>query len=96
MIDKIAGIHLLVTLGMCVVAFPFVLSMLFSDNGPRFRPMRHIVRPREDDSTDFSGRSEDAKKGPSGYDGARRVRRPLYMERGHRNHLSPNPPEFAL
>jgi hypothetical protein len=64
MVDKILGILLVVVLGMCVVAFPFVLWMLFGDNGPQFRPMRHIVRPPEDDSTDFSGWSEDRKKAP--------------------------------
>jgi hypothetical protein len=62
MVDKIAGILLIVALGMCVVAFPLVLWMLFADNGPRFRPMRHIVRPREDDSTDFSDWAEDRQK----------------------------------
>ena len=69
MVNQIAGILLVVALGMCVVAFPFVLWMVFS-SGPRFRPMRHISRPRENDTTDVFGWSEDRKKAPPGYDGA--------------------------
>ena len=69
MVDKILGILLIVALAMCVVAFPFVLRLLFS-NGPRFRPMRHISRPRENDTTDLSSWSEDRKKAPPEYDGA--------------------------
>jgi len=64
MVDQIAGILLIVALGMCIVAFPFVLWMLFGDSRPRFRPMRHIVHPTEDDSTDFFVWSEDRKKAP--------------------------------
>jgi hypothetical protein len=70
MIGKIAGILLIVALGMCLVAFPFVLWMLFGDNGPRFRPMRQILRSHENDTTDFFISSENRKKGPPGYDGA--------------------------
>jgi hypothetical protein len=70
MISQIAAVLLIVVVGMCVVAFPFVLWMLFGDNGPRFRPMRHIARPRENDTTDLYFWSEDRKKAPPGYDGA--------------------------
>ena len=69
MINTIAAVLLIVAVGMCVVAFPFVLLMLFG-KGPRFRPMRHISRPRENGTTDLSGWSEDRKKAPPGYDGA--------------------------
>jgi hypothetical protein len=69
MVDKITGILLVVALGMCVVAFPFVLWMLFG-SGPRSRPMRYISRPSENGTKDLSGWSEDRKKAPSGYDGA--------------------------
>jgi hypothetical protein len=69
MVDKITGILLVVALGMCVVAFPFVLWMLFG-SGPRSRPMRYIPRPSENGTKDLSGWSEDRKKAPSGYDGA--------------------------
>jgi hypothetical protein len=63
MVYKTAVILLVVALGMCVVAFPFVLWMLFG-NGPRSRPMRYISRPRENGTTDLSGWSEDRKKKP--------------------------------
>jgi hypothetical protein len=63
MVDKITGILLIVALGMCVVAFPFVLWMLFG-SGPRSQPMRYISRPRENGTTDLSGWSEDHKKAP--------------------------------
>jgi len=63
MVDKITGILLIVALGMCVVALPFVLWMLFG-SGPRSRPMRYISRPRENGTTDLSGWSEDHKKAP--------------------------------
>jgi hypothetical protein len=69
MVYKTAVILLVVALGMCVVAFPFVQWMLFG-NGPRSRPMRYISRPRENGTTDLSGWSEDRKKAPPGYDGA--------------------------
>ena len=69
MIYTIAGILLVVALGMCVVAFPFVLWMLFGD-GSRSRPTRYISRQRESGTTDLSGWSEDRKKAPTGYDGA--------------------------
>jgi hypothetical protein len=70
MIYAIAGILLILAVGMCVVAFPFVLWMLFGDNGPRSRPTRYISRQRESGTTDLSGWSEDRKKAPPGYDGA--------------------------
>jgi len=60
MINTIAGILLILAVGMCVVAFPFVLWMLFGNNGPRSRPMRHIARPRENGTTNLSGWSEDS------------------------------------
>jgi hypothetical protein len=63
MVDKIIGILLVVALGMCVVAFPFVLWMLFG-SGPRSRPMRYISRQRENGATEFSVWSEDRKKKP--------------------------------
>jgi len=69
MVDKIAGILLIVALGMCVVAFPFVMWMLFGDNGPRFRPMRRVVPPRKNDTEDFFLSSEDREQAPPGYDG---------------------------
>jgi hypothetical protein len=69
MIDTIAGILLILAVGMCVVAFPFVLWMLFGNNGPRSRPMRRIARPRENGITDFSVWSEDRKKAPRGTTG---------------------------
>jgi hypothetical protein len=69
MFYKITGILLVVALGMCVVAFPFVLWMLFGD-GSRSRPTRYISRQRESGTTDLSGWSEDRKKAPPGYDGA--------------------------
>ena len=90
MVDTIAGILLIVALGMCVVAFPFVLWMLFS-SGPRFRPMRHISRPRENDTTDFSVWSEDRKKAPPGTTGLESWATSI-LERGHQNHLSPKHP----
>jgi hypothetical protein len=70
MVEKLAGILLVIAVGMCVLAFPFVMWMLFGDNGPRFRPMRHIARPHENRNPDVLGWSEDAKKAPPGYDGA--------------------------
>jgi hypothetical protein len=80
MVDKIIGILLVVALGMCVVAFPFVLWMLFG-SGPRSRPMRYISRQRENGATEFSVWSEDRKKSPAGVRRGWRVRRPLYVER---------------
>ena len=46
MINTIAGILLILAVGVCVVAFPCVLWMLFGNNGPRSRPTRHISGPR--------------------------------------------------
>jgi hypothetical protein len=62
--DQITGILLVVALGICVVAFPFVMWILFADNGPRFRPMRQTARWRESSSSDFFGWSETQKKAP--------------------------------
>ena len=45
MFDTAVGILLVLVVGMCVVAFPFVLWMLFGD-GPRSRHTRHTSRPR--------------------------------------------------
>jgi hypothetical protein len=70
MIYTIAGVFLIVAVGMCVVAFPFVLWMLFG-NGPRSRPMRYISGPRGNGSTGPSAWKEDRKKeAPPGYDEA--------------------------
>jgi hypothetical protein len=63
-VDQITGILLVVALGICVVTFPFVMWVLFADNGPRFRPMRQTVRPRESPSSDFFRWSENQKKAP--------------------------------
>jgi hypothetical protein len=70
MVENLAGILLVIAVGICVLAFPFVMWMLFGDNGPRFRPMRHIARPDENRNPDVLGWSEDEKKAPPGYDGA--------------------------
>jgi hypothetical protein len=70
MLNTIASILLIVALGICIVAFPFVIWMLFADNGPRFRPMRHIVCAGENGTMDFSGWDEDRKKASPWYDGA--------------------------
>jgi hypothetical protein len=59
MINAIAGILLVLVAGLCVVAFPFVLWMLFGGGVPRRR--RHTSRPRG---------SEDNKKAQPPYDEA--------------------------
>src|SRR4029079_14482204 len=46
MINTVAGLLLIAVIGMCVVAFPFVLGMLFGD-APRFRYRRRTSRQRE-------------------------------------------------
>jgi hypothetical protein len=69
MVYTIAGILLVFVVGMCVVAFPFVLWMLFG-NGPRSRHTRYTSRPRGNGTTGFSVWSEDRKKAPPGYDEA--------------------------
>jgi hypothetical protein len=56
MFNTIVGVLLVLVVGMCVVAFPFVLWMLFGD-GPRSRHARHT-----------SYRREDRKKAPPRYD----------------------------
>ena len=52
MFNTIVGILLVLVVGMCVVAFPFVLWMLFGD-GPRSRHTRHTSRPRGNGTTFF-------------------------------------------
>jgi hypothetical protein len=69
MFNTVVGILLILIVGMCVVAFPFVLWMLFGD-GPRSRHTRHTSRPRGNGATGSSGWSEDHKKAPSRYDEA--------------------------
>ena len=69
MVYNITGVLLVVALGVCVVAFPYVLWLLFG-TGPRSRPMRYISRQHESGTTEPSGWSEDRKKAPPGYDGA--------------------------
>jgi hypothetical protein len=69
MVYTMAGILLVLAVGMCVVAFPFVLWMLFGD-GPRSRPKRYTSRPRGNDTTGFSVWSEDRNKTPHRYDEA--------------------------
>ena len=67
MVYTIAGILLILVLGICVVAFPFVLWMLFGD-GPRSRHARHTSRRRRTGSPGSSGLSRDRKKASSRYD----------------------------
>jgi hypothetical protein len=69
MFNTVIGILLILIVGMCVVAFPFVLWMLFGD-GPRSRHARHTSRPRRNGTPGSSGWSEDRKKAPSRYDEA--------------------------
>ena len=69
MFNTVVGILLILIVGMCVVAFPFVLWMLFG-NGPRSRHKRYTSRPRGKGATDSSGWSEDRKKTPPWYDEA--------------------------
>jgi hypothetical protein len=59
MVDAVAGMLLILAVGMCVVAFPFVLWMLFG-GGPRSR--HKLSRPRE------KVRSDEGKKARSWYD----------------------------
>jgi hypothetical protein len=66
MVDTMAGILLVLAVGMCVVAFPFVLWMLFGD-GPRSRHKRYTSRRRGNGTTGFSVWSEDRKKTPPWY-----------------------------
>ena len=62
MFNTVVGILLILIVGMCVVAFPFVLWMLFGD-GPRSRHRRHTSRPRGN-ATGSSGWGEDRRKAP--------------------------------
>ena len=64
MLETMAGILLILAVGMCVVAFPFVLWMLFSDG--RSRHKRYTTRPRGNNTTGFSG--DDRTKTPPWYD----------------------------
>jgi hypothetical protein len=64
--DQITGILLVVALGLCVAAFPFVMWILFADNGPRFRPMRQTARWRESSSSDFFWMERNSEKSPAG------------------------------
>jgi hypothetical protein len=67
MFNAAVGILLILVVGMCVVAFPFVLWMLFGD-GPRPRHTRRTSRPRGNGAS--SGWGEDRRKAPPGYDEA--------------------------
>ena len=69
MVNTVAGILLVLVVGICVVAFPFVLCMLFG-SGPRSRQTRYTTRPCGNGTTGFSGWSEDPKKAPPRYDKA--------------------------
>lgn len=69
MVDTMAGILLVLAVGMCVVAFPFVLWMLFGD-GPRSQHRRYTSRSRGNGTTGFSVWSEDRHKTPPWYDEA--------------------------
>ncbi len=69
MFNTVVGILLVLIVGMCVVAFPFVLWMLFGD-GPRSRHMRHTSRLRGNGATGSSGWGEDRRKALPRYDEA--------------------------
>ena len=64
MIDAIAGILLVLVGGLCVLAFPFVLWMLFG-GAPR-----STSRPRRSGTAGPSVPSEDREEAPSPYDEA--------------------------
>jgi len=64
MIDAIAGILLVLVAGLCVLAFPFVLWMLFG-GAPR-----STSRPRRSGTAGPSVPSEDREEAPSPYDEA--------------------------
>ena len=66
MIEAIAGILLVLVGGLCVLAFPFVLWMLFGD-APRSR--RYTSRPRRSGTAGPSVPS-DHEEAPSPYDEA--------------------------
>src|SRR5512142_1023797 len=61
MFNTVVGILLVLIVGMCVVAFPFVLWMLFGD-GPRSRHTRHTSRPRGNGAPGSSAGEKIAKK----------------------------------
>jgi hypothetical protein len=67
MFNTLLGILLVLTVGLCVMAFPFVLWLLFS-TGPRSRHRRHPSRPRE--VAGSSGWGEERRRVPSRYDEA--------------------------
>ena len=69
MFNTVVAITLVLIVGMTIVAFPFVLWMLFGD-GSRFRHTRHTSRPRGNGETGSSRWSEDRKKALSRYDEA--------------------------
>ena len=69
MFNAAVGILLVLIVGMCVVAFPFVLWMLFGD-GPRSPRMRRTSRPRGNGTTGSSGWSENRKRAAPRYDEA--------------------------
>jgi hypothetical protein len=58
MFNTVVGILLVLVVGMCVAAFPFVLWMLFGDGRSRYT--RYTSRPRGN-ATGSSGWSEDRK-----------------------------------
>ena len=63
MFNTAVGILLILVVGMCVVAFPFVLWMLFGD-GPRSRRTRRTSRLRGNGATGSSAWGEDRRKAP--------------------------------
>jgi hypothetical protein len=67
MIDAIAGILLVLVGGLCVVAFPFVLWMLFGD-APRSR--RYTSGPPRSGTAEPSIPSEDHEEASPPYDEA--------------------------
>jgi hypothetical protein len=69
MLNTAVGILLILVVGMCLVAFPFVLWTLFGD-GPRSRRKRRTSRPRGEGTTGSSGWRDDRKKARPRYDEA--------------------------
>ena len=61
MFNTVVGILLILIVAMCVVAFPFVLWMLFGD-GPRSRHKRHTSRPRGNGTTGLPAGAKIVKK----------------------------------
>jgi len=66
MIDRVAGILLVLAGGVCVVVFPFVLWMLFG-SGRRSRHTRYTSRPRGNGTRGSSALTDDRNKGPQYY-----------------------------